>query len=101
MIVRRSESFDTDLEHQFRWYLLETDLDASVALELAARFADTVDLTLEFLRANPESGRKRFGMYPQLVGFRSWRVQKPFHRFLIFYRIDNGTLFARALAGRA
>ena len=28
MTVQRSERFDADLERQFRWYLLETGLDA-------------------------------------------------------------------------
>jgi hypothetical protein len=34
MRVQRSERFDTDLERQFRWYLLETNLDEVDALAL-------------------------------------------------------------------
>ena len=44
MKVQRSERFDIDLERQFRWYLLETDLDAVDALALATRFAEAVDV---------------------------------------------------------
>jgi len=100
--VERSERFDTDVERQFRWYLLETELDPINALELANRFADAVDAALDELERNPEIGRRRFRMYPDLVGIRSWRVRRPFHRFMIFYRVGSGTLFAeRMLEGHS
>jgi len=97
MTVQRSERFDTDLERQFRWYLLEADLDPADALALATRFAKAVDAALEVLARNPEVGRRRFGTYPDLAGTRSWRVRKPFHRFIIFYRIESGILSAERL----
>jgi hypothetical protein len=97
MRVQRSERFDTDLEWEFRWYLLETDLEADDALALATRFADAVDAALEFLRRNPEIGRRRFDTYADLAGTCSWPVLKPFHRFIIFYRVDNGILSAERL----
>jgi hypothetical protein len=40
MIVVRSERFDTDVQRQFRWYLMESGLDEIPALHLATRFAD-------------------------------------------------------------
>ena len=97
MTVQRSERFDTDVERQFRWYLLETDLDPVDALALATQFAEAVDAGLEALRRNPEIGRRRFGTYPDLDGTRSWRVRKPFHRFIIFYRIEREILSAERL----
>ena len=97
MTVQRSGRFDTDLERQFRWYLLETDLDPADALALASRFAEAVDAALEALRRNPEVGRQRFGTYPGLAGTRSWAVGRPFHRFIIFYRIESGILSAERL----
>ncbi len=97
MTTQRSERFDTDLKRQFRWYLLETDLDPVHAQTLANRFADAVDSALEVLRRNPEIGRRRFRTYPDLAGTRSWRIRKPFHRFIIFYRIESGVLFAERL----
>jgi len=97
MIVRRSETFDADLERQFRWYLLEAGLDPIPALELAERFAKAVDDTLDFLTENPEAGRPRFHNFADLPGIRSWRLQKPFHRFLIFYRCEGRGLFAERL----
>ena len=97
MTIQRSERLDIDVEAQFRWYLLETELDPVDALALATRFAEAVDVALQFLGRNPESGRRRFKTYPDLAGTRSWRIEKPFHRFIIFYRIENGILFAERL----
>ena len=94
MTVQRSERFDADVERQFRWYLLETDLDPVDALALATRFAEAVDAALELLRRSPEIGRRRFLTYPDLTGTRSWRLRKPFHRFMIFYRLRGGFLCA-------
>jgi len=97
MTVQRSERFDTDLERQFRWYLLETELDPVDALTLATRFAQAVDAAIEVLWRNSEIGRRRFGTYPDLAAMRSWSLRKPFQRFLIFYRVESGFLFAERL----
>jgi len=95
--VQRSERFDADLERQFRWYLLEVALDPVDALALATRFAEAVDEALEVLERNPEIGRLRFGTSLELAGTRSWRIGKPFHRFIISYRIEGGILSAERL----
>ena len=97
MTVQRSERFDADLERQFRWYLLEVALDPVDALALATRFAEAVDEALEVLERNPEIGRRRFGASLDLAGTRSWRIGKPFHRFIIFYRIESEVIFAERL----
>ena len=97
MIVQRSEQFDADLEQQFRWYLLETGLDPSPALELAGRFAEAVTRTLVGLLRNPQVGRARFVAFSDLPGVRSWRLERPFNRFLIFYRVEGTVIFAERL----
>ncbi len=97
MTIQRSEQFDRDVERQFRWYLLETELDPAVALGLATRFADAVDAALEMLERNPAVGRRRFNTFPDLAGTRSWAIGKPFHRFIIFYRIEKQILYAERL----
>lgn len=97
MKVLRSERFDDDLTRQFRWYLLETDLEPAEAWVLATRFAGAVDAVLDTLARNPEIGRPRFSTYAGLVGTRSWGLRKPFHRFIIFYRIEGGVLYAERL----
>jgi plasmid stabilization system protein ParE len=97
MNILRSESFDSDLERQFRWYLLQTGLDPVPAFELFERFAKAVDDALDFLGKNPEAARSRFHTFPDLPGIRSWRLHKPFHRFLIFYRCEGADLWAERL----
>lgn len=97
MKIQRSERFDTDVVRQFRWYLVAAGLDPTDALALASRFADAVDDALEMLQRNPAIGRRRFGSDPQLTGTRSWRIPKPFQRFIIFYRVEANCLFAERL----
>ena len=97
MKVQRSARFDVDVERQFRWYFTETGLDSPDAMELATRFAEAVEAALEDLARDPEIGRRRFRMYSDLAGTRSWHVRKPFHRFMIFYRIDGAILSAERL----
>ncbi len=97
MTVQRSEQFDRDVERQFRWYLREADLDPADALVLATRFADAVEAALEALERHPALGRRRFDTFADLAGTRSWAICKPFHRFIIFYRIEKQVLYAERL----
>ena len=97
MTVHRSERFDTDVGRQFRWYLVETNLDPVDAMALATRFAEAAEAALEFLSRNPEAGRRRFHTYPDLAGMRSWKISKPFGRFMTFYRLKAEALFAERL----
>jgi len=76
---------------------LDTDIDPVPALALATRFAEAVDAAVEVLRRNPEIGRRRFRTYLDLAGTRSWKLRRPFHRFMVFYRIESGVLFAERL----
>ena len=88
LIIRQSDYFWADLQRQVDWY---RDKAGS---ELATRYVDTVQATLEQLTKAPRIGKLRFLDWPELAGIRSWRVQKPYHRHLIFYRSDDKTLFA-------
>jgi plasmid stabilization system protein ParE len=97
MTLQRSECFDADLKRQFRWYLVETALDPADALALGTRFAEAVDAALILLEQNPEIGRIRFEGYRGLRCIRSWQIRKPFHRFVIFYRVKDETVFAERL----
>jgi len=45
----------------------------------------------------PGLGRPRFQDWPELAGIRSWRVGKPYHRHLIFYRFDKETVTAERI----
>jgi plasmid stabilization system protein ParE len=94
LIIHQSNYFWADLQGQVDWY---RDCAGS---ELAAAYVDAIQATLQQLARAPGLGRLRFRDWPELAGLRSWRVQKPYHRHLIFYRFDEQTLFAeRAIHG--
>ena len=52
---------------------------------------------LERLRRSPFVGRSRFRMDAELAGTRTRHVAKPFHRFLIFYRVEAELISAERL----
>jgi plasmid stabilization system protein ParE len=89
--LQRADCFWADLARQVDWYRDEA------CPEVAERFVDAVEATLNVLMRQPGLGRARFQKWPELQGIRSFRVRKPFHRFLIFYRHEKPTLFAERL----
>jgi len=94
LVIAQSDDFWMDLQRQVDWYR------DRAGPEIATGYVDAVEVTLEELAKAPGIGRPRFKDWPELAGIRSWRVQKPYHRHLIFYRFDNETLFAeRVLHG--
>ena len=91
LLIQRADYFWADLERQVDWYRDEASPD------VAGRFVDAVETTLKVMVKQPGIGRARFQKWPELVGIRSFRVCRPFHRFLIFYRHDDSALFAERL----
>jgi toxin ParE1/3/4 len=81
--VRKAELFIADFNRQFRWY------DREAGWELARRYLAAVDRTLEKLAQQPDLGRVRRFPQPELRGIRSFAVERPFNRHLIFYRYDE------------
>ena len=88
MRVETTEQFDSDRERQFRWYLTETNLEPEFALDVAERVARAVDHTLELVSNVPTIGRRRFPDWAN-TEVRSFAVQRPFNRFLVFYSIEQ------------
>jgi len=86
--IRQSDYFWADLLKQVDYYR------DHAGPEVAERYVDAVEATLQELANTPGLGRPRFRDWPELAGIRSWRVQKPYHRHLIFYRGDDKTLTA-------
>jgi toxin ParE1/3/4 len=86
LAVEKSPLFDADVTGQFGWYV-----DAG-GEALAWRFFTAVDLTLEKLSRQPDLGRVRHFKNPVLQGLRSFRVEPPFDRLLIFYRSTETAL---------
>ena len=86
--LHRAEDFNADFDLQYRWYL------AHAGEEMAERFLAAVLATLNTLAARPDLGRRRKFHHPALREIRSFRVNRPFERILIFYRVTNETLEA-------
>jgi plasmid stabilization system protein ParE len=88
LAIEKSPLFHTDVAKQFGWYFDES------GEELAWRFFKAVDETLFKLARQPDLGRVRRFRHPMLRGLWSFRVESPFNRLLIFYRVTSGTLEA-------
>lgn len=95
LAIQQSEYFWADLRRQVDWYR------DYAAPEMAERFVDAVAGTLNELAQAPGLGRPRFKDWPELAGIRSWRVRKPYHRHLIFYRSDAKVLLAERVVHEA
>src|SRR5688500_235547 len=81
--LRKSDDFLHDLESQYRWYAI------NASPHIGVRYLDAVDQTLQKLAKQPDLGRVRHFRHPDLHGLRSFRVEPPFDRHLIFYRYDE------------
>lgn len=94
LIVVRSSWFESDVEQAFEWYLVNANL------QVADAYLDSVQLTLRRLSRQPNLGRPRFPGFREFSGIRSWRIEAPFNRRLIFYRVEGEHLQAwRTLHG--
>lgn len=95
LFLAQSDYFLADLQRQVDYY---RDVAGS---EVALGYVDAVEETLLALSKAPAIGRVRFQNHPVLTGIRSWRVQKPYYRHLIFYRFDDEKLFAERVIHEA
>lgn len=86
--VLQRDTFEADVGTRFRWYLEEAGEG------IAQRFKDAVDVTLDDLALHPELGRRRRFRHPKLAGLRTFRVEPPFNKVLIFYRATDTHLEA-------
>lgn len=91
LMITQSDYFWADLQRQVDWYR------DRAGPEIATAYVSAVETTLHHLARTPRIGRLRFWHWPELGGIRSWRVRKPYHRHLIFYRFDEETLFAERI----
>lgn len=86
--VLQRETFEADVAERFRWYLEEAEP------KVAQRFKEAVDQTLAALSLHPLLGRRRRFRHPRLAGLHSFRVEPPFNKVLLFYRVTNTHLEA-------
>jgi plasmid stabilization system protein ParE len=90
-LVEKTPRFKTDAANQLEWYLSKANV------EVAWRFAGSVEKTIHKLSMQPEIGRLRTFRHPTLRGLRSFRLNPPFQNFLIFYRLNENVLTAARL----
>ena len=88
LAIHKSDYFWADLLKQVDWYRDKAGPD------VAEGYVAAVEATLEELSKTPGLGPPRFQDWPALAGIRSWRVRRPYHRHLIFYRFDEQKLMA-------
>ena len=86
--LQKADDFREDFALRALWYVREA------GAEVARRFQESVDATLQQLCLHPELGRARRFRHPKLQGLRSQIVERPFHRTVIFYRVHEDALQA-------
>jgi plasmid stabilization system protein ParE len=91
LALRQSDCFWADLLNKTDWYREHANS------EVADHFVAAVEKTLQNLTTMPGMGRPRFTKWPEFEGIRSYRVQRPFNRLVIFYRYNSEALFAERL----
>lgn len=86
--LQRADEFNADFDHQYHWYV------EKAGEEVAERFLRAVADTLPMLAERPDFGRPRKFRHPMLRRLYSFRVESPFQKILIFYRINGNVLEA-------
>jgi toxin ParE1/3/4 len=84
--IQKAREFTADFENSFGWYV------DKAGVEVAWRFKEAVDHSLEKLSLRCDLGRPRHFRHPKLQGLRSFQVEQPFEAILIFYRSNDHTL---------
>ena len=88
LAIQRASFFTADFKIQFAWYA------EKAGPEVAWRFQSALDESLQKLSNRPDLGRIRHFRNRKLRGLRSYRVERPFKKLLIFYRVESDCLQA-------
>jgi plasmid stabilization system protein ParE len=91
LVIAKTSLYHADVTSQFGWYFDEA------GEEVAWQFFNAADQTLGKLSRQPGLGRYRKFRNPVLAGIRSFRVEPPFQKLLIFYRHTATELSAERL----
>jgi len=79
--------FDADNQLRLAWYA------ENGGVILADQFIAAVERTVTQLGQNPNRGRRRYPLDPDLADIYAVLVAKPFQKHLLFYRFNDDTLF--------
>ncbi len=88
LAIEKAEFFERDFAQQFAWYVKKAGEN------VAWRFQAALDLSLKKVTQQPDLGRIRHFRNPRLHGLRSFCLERPFNKFLIFYRFGENVLQA-------
>lgn len=89
MTLIRHEGFVAALRDGIIWYSSQDAHGADAAIRLAEQFARAVDSTIGKIASHPDLG----AVWKHRRGYRFSLVEKPFHKWLIFYRCpEPGTV---------
>ena len=75
-----------DIALQMAWYLRHADES------IAARYEKALRASFQRIAAAPSLGRVRRFSHVELAGLRSFVVERPFDRFVFFYRADDSSV---------
>ncbi len=92
MKVVKRPRFLLDLAEELTW------LKDNAGADVAERWYQALQATIQFIKRNPHVGREREDLTP--AGIRSWRI-RGFPRWLIFYGVKDGkkVVFFRVRSG--
>lgn len=88
LAIQKAEFFNEDFARQFTWYVDE------VGPDIARRFQKALDQSLNRLARQPDLGRVRRFRNPRLRNLRSFQVERPFNKILVFYQVNGDVLHA-------
>ena len=88
LALQKADAFLEDFALQALWYVRQA------GDEVARRFQQAVESRLRLLCEQPGLGRLRGFNHSKLQGLRSFALERPFQKVLIFYREDGVTLQA-------
>jgi plasmid stabilization system protein ParE len=86
--IQKALDFTADFENLFAWYV------DKAGEEVAWRFQTSLESSLVKLAIRPDLGRPRHFRHPKLRGLRSFLVEHPFDKIMIFYRANDEVLDA-------
>ena len=78
--------FDADVHLRTAWYIEQG------GSELADRFVTAVEFTVRKLATNPHRGRRPYPDDADLGSLRCVLVERPFHKYILYYRFTPDIL---------
>jgi plasmid stabilization system protein ParE len=88
LVITKADEFTADFAKYFAWYVKEADEN------VAWRFQCATETALHRIARLPDLGTLRHFRNLMLQELRSFRVDPPFDKILIFYRVRAETLEA-------